>query len=298
MDKSFIKRRLGMTAWEIEAELKEASDMAAMGTNMSELQPGSFGAFEFNEDQSAKTTRTSKNQHTYKFDKESKFTAGTNADISWSGLEQGDDDGTGDTYMDDILFGFPEEGIGKGRKHGEMIVVEDTSLEDSDFSPSILVYSFNNNTTNTHEGRVPIPLGYHRTSDGRLAPTKDPKTGQDEKIITQQTTQNTASDISQPAVKFFCGSPDKLETASQQMIALKIQLAEIEADMKRHKEDVVLQDSKNNADGISTIHTGINNPSSGHMLPEARSSHERPSNNKEGETHDSGVTYDVTSPAG
>ena len=63
LDKRFIKRRLGMTAWEIEAELKEASDMAAMGINMSELQPGSFGAFEFNKDQSTKMTRTSKTKH-------------------------------------------------------------------------------------------------------------------------------------------------------------------------------------------------------------------------------------------
>ena len=133
LDKSFINRRLGITTWEINEEVKEAADMAAMGANMSELQPGSFWAFEFNEDQSAKTTRTSKTQHTYKFDEESKFTAGTNADMKWSGSEQGDKNGTGDTKMDDILFDFPEEGIGKGRKHGELIVVEDTSLEDSDF---------------------------------------------------------------------------------------------------------------------------------------------------------------------
>ena len=75
--------------------------------------------------------------------------------------------------MDDILFDFPEEGIGKGRKHGEPIVVEDTSLEDSDFSLSRLVDRFTRNTTNTHKGRVPISLGYHRIANGRLAPTKD-----------------------------------------------------------------------------------------------------------------------------
>ena len=193
--------------------MKEAADMAAMGANMSELQPGSFWAFEFNEDQSAKTTRTSKTQHTYKFDEESKFTACTNAGMSWSGSEQGDEDGTGDTKMDEIIFKVPEEGIGKGRKHGEPIVVEDTSLEDSDFSPPRLVGRFTNNKTNTHEGRVPIPIGYQRTAKGRLAPTKDPTTGHDENIITQQTAQNTASDIWQPALKFFRGSPDKVEAA-------------------------------------------------------------------------------------
>ena len=81
--------------------------MTAMGDNMSELEPGSFGAFEFNEDQSAKTTRTSITQHTYKFDEEYKFTAGTNAEIRWSRSDQGDNDGTGDTKMDEILFEFP-----------------------------------------------------------------------------------------------------------------------------------------------------------------------------------------------
>ena len=98
--------------------------------------------------------------------------------------------------MDEILFEFPEEGIGEGMKHGEPLVVEDTSIKDSNFSPSRLVDRFTNNTTYTHEGRVPIPIGYHRTADGRLEPTKDRTTGHDENIIKQQATQNTAMDLS------------------------------------------------------------------------------------------------------
>ena len=43
-----------------------------------------------------------------------------------------------------------------------------------------------------------------------------------------------------------------MEAARQQMIALKIQLAKIETEMKRHKSDILLQDSKNNADDTST----------------------------------------------
>ena len=42
--------------------------------------------------------------------------------MSWSGSDQGDNNGTGDMKMDEILFEFLEEGIGKGRKHGEPIV--------------------------------------------------------------------------------------------------------------------------------------------------------------------------------
>ena len=57
------------------------------------------------------------------------------------------------------------------------------------------------------------------------------------------------------------------------MIALKIQLADIEAEMKRHEADVVLQDSKNRADDASTNQTGINTPISGHRLPKAGTSH-------------------------
>ena len=90
---------------------------------------------------------------------------------------------------------------------------------------SRFVERFPNNTTNTYEGRVPIPLGYHRTNEGWLELRKEPTTGHDENIITQQTTQNTARDLSQPALKFFHGSPDKVEAACQQMFALKIQLA-------------------------------------------------------------------------
>ena len=165
-------------------------------------------------------------------------------------------------------------------------------------SPSRLVDRFTKNTTNTHEVRVCIPLGYHRTADGRLAPTKDPTTGHNENIITQQTTQNTASALSQPAVKFFRGSPDKVEAARQKMIALKIQLTEIEAEMKRQEADVALQDSKKNAYDAYTSHTAINTPSSDHRLPEAGTSHEKPSSTKEGEAHETGVRYNVLYPAG
>ena len=68
--------------------------------------------------------------------------------MSWSGSEQGEDNGTGDTKMDEIIFKFPEEDIGEQRKHGKPIVVEDTSLEDSDFLPSRLVDRFTNNSPN------------------------------------------------------------------------------------------------------------------------------------------------------
>ena len=82
------------------------------------------------------------------------------------------------------------------------------------------------------------------------------------------------------------------------MIVLKIKITEIEAEMKRQEADVVLQDSKNNADDASTSQTGINTPSSGHRIPEDGTSHEKTSSTKEGETHENGVRYDVPSPAG
>ena len=34
-----------MTTWEIDAEVKEAADLAAMGTQMLELKPGSLREF-------------------------------------------------------------------------------------------------------------------------------------------------------------------------------------------------------------------------------------------------------------
>ena len=176
--------------------------------------------------------------------------------------------------------------------------MEDNSLDNSNLLPSRLVDRFTNNETNTHKGRFPIPLGYHRTNEGWLELRKEPTTGHDENIITQQTTQNTASALSQPAVKFFCGSPDKVEAARQKMIALKIKLTEIEAEMKRQEADVVLQDSKNNADDTSTSQAGINTPSIGHRLSEDGTSHEKPSSTKKGETPDTGVRDAVPSSAG
>ena len=71
-----------MKTWEIETEVKKADGLAAMGTKMLELNPGSFRAFEFNEYKSAKTTRTTKTNNIYEFDEESKFTSGPNADMS------------------------------------------------------------------------------------------------------------------------------------------------------------------------------------------------------------------------
>ena len=44
------------------------------------------------------------------------------------------------------------------------------------------------------------------------------------------------------------------------MIALKIKLAQLETEMKKHEADVALQYSKHNADDASTSQTGINTP--------------------------------------
>ena len=64
------------------------------------------------------------------------------------------------------------------------------------------------------------------------------------------------------------------------MIALKIKLAELETEMKKHEADVALQYSKHNADDASTSQTGINTPSSGQRLPKAGKSYEKPSSTK------------------
>ena len=52
--------------------------------------------------------------------------------MSWSGSDREKDDRTRDNKMGEVLFYFPEEGIGEKRKHGEPMVVEEPSLEDID----------------------------------------------------------------------------------------------------------------------------------------------------------------------
>ena len=85
-----------------------------MGAEMSELRPGLMGAFDYADDQSAKTAISWKTAKTYKFDAVSKFTAGSDESMGWgSDASQGgenDEDG-----MTGVQFELPEGGIGNNK---------------------------------------------------------------------------------------------------------------------------------------------------------------------------------------
>ena len=76
--------------------------------NMSDLGAGSFGAFEFGEDQSAKTMRTAKSAKTYQLDAQSKFTIETNADVGW---DEESEMGDRDEEMRNVEIELPPGGI-------------------------------------------------------------------------------------------------------------------------------------------------------------------------------------------
>ena len=58
LDVSFIDRSLGRTFQERAGEMDETNSAKMMGVQMLELEPGSFGDFEFGYDQSVETART------------------------------------------------------------------------------------------------------------------------------------------------------------------------------------------------------------------------------------------------
>lgn len=135
LDHSYIDRSLGLASWEIAREAKEAEASNQMGTEMSELRPGSMGAFNYSDDRSEKTAISGKTAKTFQFDAESKFTAGSDESMEWS---DDDDDGEGGADgMAGVRFEMPDGGIG-GQARGSgggapsvHSVEEDSSMESS-----------------------------------------------------------------------------------------------------------------------------------------------------------------------
>ena len=116
-------------------------------------------------------------------------------------------------------------------------------------------------------------------------------------INTQTNTHIPAGAVTQLAVKFFCGSPNKVEAVCQHTIALKLQLAEMEAEIKRHEAEAKSNESENNTDDTPISQTDISIPSSGQSHSEDGISHEKPPSALGGETYETGFRYDVPSQA-
>ena len=71
--------------------------------------------------------------------------------------------------------------------------------------------------------------------DRKVAQTRRCREFQGGDINTKTNTHIPAGTVTQLALKFFCWSSDKVEAVRQQMIALKLQLTDMEAEMKRHE---------------------------------------------------------------
>ena len=95
IDESFINGDVAYTPWD-----RQNMDLLNAGATTSEvimpaLKPGSFGAFDFGEEQSVTTIKThatagGKNNATYEFQRGSMYSIGTDADLSL-GLNDGDE---------------------------------------------------------------------------------------------------------------------------------------------------------------------------------------------------------------
>ena len=133
LDKSFIDQNLGRAKWEIARDEKLLAEDGEMGAEMSELRPGSMGAFDYTDEQSAKTAISGKTAKTYKFDAVSKFTAGSDESMGWgsdaSQGEENDEDG-----MTGVQFELPEGGIGNNNNGSQ---VNDRSGNNEDDAISI-----------------------------------------------------------------------------------------------------------------------------------------------------------------
>ena len=68
LDAISVNQDIGRTEYECSQDVKSATSASREEVNMFELGTGSFGAFEFGNDQSAKTTRTAKSTKTYMLD--------------------------------------------------------------------------------------------------------------------------------------------------------------------------------------------------------------------------------------
>ena len=112
LDKSFVRRDLGLTSWERrEKEEREAAEKAAADIRESEFGPDSWGAFDFGDDQSAKTkysSRTARTDATYQFDATSKFSINSQDE----GMDISSDEEEGSTRRGNVVleFGDGEDG--------------------------------------------------------------------------------------------------------------------------------------------------------------------------------------------
>lgn len=109
LDRSFVRRDLGLTSWERrEKEEREAAEKAAADIRESEFGPDSWGAFDFGDEQSAKTrlsSRTARTEATYQFDATSKFSI----DSQEEGMDLSSDEEGG---YSNVVLEFDGEGEG------------------------------------------------------------------------------------------------------------------------------------------------------------------------------------------
>ena len=285
LDNSFINRDLGRTDYERSQDVKEST--AARGeVNMSDLGAGSFGAFEFGDDQSAKTARTAKSAKTYQLDSQSKFTIETGAEMEWDDDDNMDeaDDGK---EMGKVEIELPPGGINSGNSVGT----------DSDGSSEVVSM-----TSRVEVTGVPPADGRDDDSvQSNLPPSNlSGKFGKDTGSATNQTcvaadagTSDTVDRLQQELGTKF----SEVETLRKQMKAMVAQMTVMQGQLQVDLDEADDIINESDPGGGITNRTDINAASSSRSPEQEVTGHENPST-MDGETQEAGEMANVPSQSG
>ena len=285
LDASFINRDLGKTEYERTQDALNAASTGGAEVNMSDLGAGSFGAFEFGDDQSAKTVRTAKSAKTYMLDAQSKYTIETDADVGWEDRSDSEDD---DEEMRNVEIELPPGGINSSssRAEGAQGSVESSEI----LSMTSNVRQVPGTDAQSVQSQLPPSNLSGRFGAGMAnAGREDEDTPMEDSnnIDTNQMPNNARVSSWSAAAQ---ETEKKVQAMVEQLAALQAQLQE-QCDYADSPANV-----SNPVDGIAN-RTDINAASGSRGAEQRASGHENPSST-DGETQKTGDMDNVPSPAG
>ena len=294
LDASFINRDLGRTDYERSQDVKNATSAGGAEVFMSDLGAGSFGAFEFGEDQSAKTTRTAKSAKTYQLDAQSQFTIETNADVGW---DEESEMGDRDEEMGNVEFELPPGGIDTSNTATEGLSASADSSEVDSMTSKVEVV-----------GVIPAPARMdERSVQSNIAPSdllgkfgarREGATTAGEDVEEASMKENEEEDTNQvPTTTKESGKSTTVGDLERKLHAMMKQLTEVQAQLQAEQEQAhSLANVSNPEDGIVN-RTDINAASGSRGAEQQALGHENPSN-ADGETQETGERADVPSRPG
>ena len=294
LDASFINRDLGRTDYERSQDVKNATSAGGAEVNMSDLGAGSFGAFEFGEDQSAKTTRTAKSAKTYQLDAQSQFTIETNADVGW---DEESKMGDRDEEMRNVEIELPLGGIDTSNTATESLSASVDSSEVDSMTSKVEVV-----------GVIPAPARMdERSVQSNIAPSdllgkfgarREGATTAGEDVGDASMKENEEEDTNQvPTTTKESGKSTTVGDLERKLHAMMKQLTEVQSQLQAEQERADSPANVSNPEDGIVNRTDINAASGSRGAEQQALGHENPSN-ADGETQETGERADVPSRPG